>query len=125
MFRKFRRDVVLPAVVSFDKRSATSPPLPWAWLAANIGTLFPQHAFDVWWQIRVLDRTHPPCQCPWCPGESLTKIHLTAGCLPFARECRDRGIQPGETFLSPSSGPWFVAALQSVCRLAEALRAST
>ena len=76
---------------------------------------FPQKAFELWWQLRVLGQPYPPMLCPWCePRPELTSTHLRTECSTFATACWIRGIQPEEAFLYPSGPAWFQAALLAV-----------
>lgn len=78
------------------------------------GDTYPQEAFELWWQLRVLGQPYPLMLCPWCePRPELTSTHLRTECA-FATACWIRGIQPEEAFLYPSGPAWFQAALLAV-----------
>ena len=110
-----RRRIILPAIRAALQSAPINPPLPWLWLASLAGDAFPQKAFELWWQLRVLGQPYPPMLCPWCePRPELTSTHLRTECSTFATACWIRGIQPEEAFLYPSGPAWFQAALLAV-----------
>merc|ERR1712110_657881 len=87
-------------------------PLPWAWIAANGGSTFPQCAFDLWWQLRALGVPYPRWTCPWCgPRDDCTRVHLETECASFAGRCWCSGIRPEEAFCFPVDDEWFIAVL--------------
>jgi hypothetical protein len=126
----YRRTVILPAVRAAAGFVPSNPPLPWLWVAsAAAAAHFPQSAFELWWQLRVLGKASPPKLCPWCSNaQPLTSSHLRLECCTFASLCWTRGIRPEEAFLYPASPQWFteaiLAANEILCALSSCLTAS-
>jgi len=110
--RKYRKQIVLPAILSSAGVVARNPPLPWAWIALRAGAAFSTSAFEWWWQIRTLGQPYPSCICPWCsPCAPLQRDHLQVACATFAMRCWELGVLPEKAFDYPRSAEWFEAVL--------------
>ena len=119
--KRYRDEIVKPAVVVSAGAPPDSPPLPWAWIALNAGSLFSEEAFTLWWQIRLLGQPCPAKQCPWClPATPLTITHLQLVCPTFATACFCAGLLPAEAFHYTSQADWFMAVLATIQTLASA-----
>ena len=118
---RYRREIVIPALLKLGgaTRTVRTGPLPWLWLAANGGCLFPCRAFDCWWQLRTLGNTHPASSCPWCcPATHASRDHFMQSCPTFAERCWTSGVQPEEAFYFPHDDQWFTATLKAIAPVA-------
>jgi len=77
---------------------AWATPLPWTWLAVHIDSGFARHAFETWWQLRVLVTAFPRRRCPGCQQESLTRSHLQLMC-PTCACSRSKPLHSGGQLL--------------------------
>ena len=119
--KRYRDEIVKPAVLASMGAPPGSPPLPWAWIALNARNHFTEVAFTLWWQIRLLGQPCPARPCPWCsPATPLTITHLQLACPTFATACLSAGLLPAETFNYPSQAEWFVAVLAIIHTVAAA-----
>ena len=120
---RYRREVVMPAVVKMQNGIPPQPPLPWAWIGMNADVAFPQASFRLWWQLRALGQPHPAANCPWCDARpALTTLHLQHSCIMFAVRCWSRNLEPEEAFNFPSDEKWFLAVLQIATEIIEGCR---
>ena len=96
----YRRTVIRPSVIRAHHATPANPPLPWAWIASCVGTIFSQESFTLWWHLRVLGQPFPTASCPWCDvGTALTAKHLQSDCILFATACWSRSIRPEDVFI--------------------------
>ena len=59
------RRIILPAIRAALQFRTHQPTTAMAMLASLAGDAYPQEAFELWWQLRVLGQPYPPMLCAW------------------------------------------------------------
>ena len=120
--KKYRKQMVMPALIAARAAHPQAYPLPWVWIAANVGRCFSAWALEAWLCLRTFGDTVWPCRraqmCAFCGVDvGPLRVHLVNECAVFAGAAAAWGFSPLTCFDAPADADIFAAVLRAMSNL--------